>query len=91
MVLVVVLDDGDGQDGEVREGEKVVEGVTGRHGQQGGGGGPPNPINHHKLHFGGASRTPVAEGGGALCRARRSISPHEKKRPLGGGGLRAPA
>ena len=43
------------------------------------------------LPFGGASRTPVAEGGGALCRARRSISPREKKRPLGGGGLRAPA
>ena len=34
MVLVVVLDDGDGQDGEVREGEKVVEVVTRRHGQR---------------------------------------------------------
>ena len=32
---------------------------------------------------GGASRTPVAEGGGALCRARRSISPREKKRRVG--------
>ena len=29
---------------------------------------------------GGASRTPVAEGGGALWKARRSISPREKKR-----------
>ena len=28
--------------------------------------------------FGGASRTPVAEGGGALWKARRSISPREK-------------
>ena len=28
--------------------------------------------------YGGASRTPVAEGGGALWKARRSISPREK-------------
>ena len=40
--------------------------------------------------FGGASRTSVVEGGGALWRARRSISPREKRRPLGGGGS-APA
>ena len=36
--------------------------------------------------FGGASRTPVAEGGGALWPARRSISPREKngeKRSVG--------
>ncbi len=33
--------------------------------------------------FGGASRTPVAEGGGALCKARRSISPREKSGEFG--------
>ena len=32
----------------------------------------------HLITFGGASRTPVAEGGGALWKARRSISPREK-------------
>ena len=31
-----------------------------------------------KINYGGASRTPVAEGGGALWKARRSISPREK-------------
>ena len=30
------------------------------------------------VFYGGASRTPVAEGGGALWKARRSISPREK-------------
>ena len=33
--------------------------------------------------YGGASRTPVAEGGGALWRARRSISPREKSGEFG--------
>ena len=32
----------------------------------------------HGAAFGGASRTSVAEGGGALWKARRSISPREK-------------
>ena len=32
------------------------------------------------------ARTSVVEGGGALWRARRSISPREKRRPLGGVG-----
>ena len=50
VVLVVVRDDGDGWDGEVREGEKVVEVVTGRHGQRGGGGGPPD-LKSHQNYF----------------------------------------
>ena len=47
-------------------------------------------ILNSSARFGGASRTSVVEGGGALWRARRSISPREKRRPLGGGGS-APA
>ena len=42
--------------------------------------------NNVMLCYGGASRTSVVEGGGALWRARRSISPREKRRPLGGVG-----
>ena len=36
------------------------------------------PVLRYTYINGGASRTPVAEGGGALWKARRSISPREK-------------
>ena len=39
---------------------------------------PTRNSHTHVCVFGGASRTPVAEGGGALWKARRSISPREK-------------
>ena len=47
---------------------------------------PLGQSTYSTVGYGGASRTSVVEGGGALWRARRSISPREKRRPLGGVG-----